>query len=113
MAAQQIPCGRSGLRPGCQRTGERVARRFFTRSAADLKFVTGKRRAQPANIRSKSGTQIKSLLGPVTLRDSSEIAEIDDEFRKVGTSGAARRLDLRRNGPVRAQPSYLVTRRAG
>ena len=113
MAAQQIPCGRSGLRQGCQRAGERAARPFFTGSAADLKFVNRARQVRPAHSRSKSSTQIISLLVPMSFRGSwNVIAEIDHELRNVGTSGAARRLDLRRNGPVRAQILFFVARRA-
>src|SRR4051795_1250474 len=57
-------------------------------SAADLKSLYRKRRNEPRDFKSKSGTRIINLLVPMAFRSSLKvIAEMVYELRKVGTSG--------------------------
>src|SRR3954452_12803272 len=58
-------------------------------SAADLKFLHRKRRNEPRDFKSKSGTRVMNLLVPMAFRSSQKvIAEMVYELRKVGTSAA-------------------------
>src|SRR4051794_40268656 len=102
VGAQSAPCGvQPDQRPG--RGGDSLAwkgdprepehlrnlRRLGTRqpSAADLKSLHCKRRNEPRDFKSKSGTRIINLLVPMAFRSSQKvIAEMVYELRKVVTS---------------------------